>query len=305
VDALFKELAEQAPLGERAFVDLKQFARRAIIAAVRLPYPALSGAIFWHVCSGLGEKLPPVELGECLIEACVALRMSWHFASLRKQMEMLASQHPAVKPLETRLNCILEFLQAPAAASEEVVKAVLEHLDTAVFWGPSELDPLLELAQRAVLAPGAAASLSQGLRDEVETAVANFIVHTCLDYKDRVHPHGSFCIGPDFFMDEIFVIWRFPIELLRRVVAQMDLRIRLMIVMQKRIGPSDQQLFELVRDLVGDNGVLRSIRRSVVQHWLIPLLANPGQNVALHQELLDMDNALLQPGIQHGNWLIP
>lgn len=298
VDVLFSELAKQARLGdmaesgERAFVDLKQFARRVIIAALRLLHPEECGAILQHVCNGLGAKLPPEQLGECLIEMCIAFRMSPHLANLRKQMEMLATQHPAVKPLEARLNCILEFLQAPAAASEEVVTKVLEHLNTAVFWGPSELDPLLRLAERAVLAPGAAASLSQ----PVEAAVKKFIVHACLLYKDRVYPRGSFCIGPDFWMDEFFEIRQFPIELLRSVFSQLDLRVRLMVLMQRRILPSDQHLFELVRDLVSDDGVQRNIRRRVVQHWLGPLLSNPGQNPMLHQELQDMNNALLQHG---------
>lgn len=219
-------------------------------------------------------------------------------------METLASLYPAVQPLEARLNCILEFLQAPAAASNEMVKAVLDYLDTAMFWGPSELDPLLALAQRAVLAPGAA-GLSPSAQAAIETAVMKFIVHACLLYKDRVHPHGSFFIGSDFWMEEIFEIWRFPIELLRRVFSQLDLRVRLMIVMQKRVHPRDQRLFELVRDLVSDNAVLRRIRLAVVQHWSIPLLSNPGQNVALEQELQDMYNALLQPGVQHGAWLLP
>ncbi len=306
VDALFGELAKQARLGDRAesrgraFVDLKQFARRAIIATLRMPHSEGRSAILNHVCNGLEAKLPPAPLGECLIEMCIALRMSPHFANLRKQTEMLASRNPAVKPLEARLNCILEFLQSPAAASEEVVAAVLQQLGTAVFWGPSDFDPLLALADRAVLAPGAAASLSQRQRREVETAVTKFIVHACLLYKDRVLPRGSFCIGSDFWMDEIFEIRQFPIELLRRVVSQLDLRVRLMIVMQRRILPSDQHLFDLVRDLVSDNGVLRNIRLRVVQHWLMPLLARPGQNAALYQELRDMRNALQQPGIQHG-----
>jgi hypothetical protein len=312
VDALFSELAKQARLGdtagsrERAFVDLKQFARRVIIATVfRFGDPEQSSEILQHVCGGLSAKLPPAQFGECLIEMCIAFRMSPLLATLRKQMEMLARRYPAVKPLEARLNCILEFLQAPVAASEEVVIAVLEHLDTAVFWGPSELEPLLRLAERAVLAPGAAGSLSQPLRDAVETAVANFIVHACLLSKDRIHPGGSFLIGSDFFMEEIFQIQQFPIELLRRVFSQLDLRVRLMIVMQKRVHPRDQRLFELVRDLVSDNGVLRRIRLEVVWHWLRPLLSNPGQNVALEQELQDMSNALQQPGVQHGAWLLP
>jgi hypothetical protein len=301
VDVLSSKLGNMAESGEWAFVDLKQFARRAIIATLRMPDPEDCNAVLLHVCNSVSEKLPPEQIGECLIEMCIALRMSpTHFANLSNQMKTLASRYPAVKPLEARLNCILEFLQAPAAASEEVVTAVLEYLDTAVFWGPSEFDPLLLLAKRADLAPGAAAALSQPLQDAVDAAVAKFIKHACWLYKDRVLTRGVFCIGSNFWMDETFELRRFPINLLRRVVSQLDLRIRLMIMMQRRIAPSDQHLFELVRDLVNDNGVPHSTRLDVVKHWLRPLLSNPGWNPVLYQDLQDMYNALLRQRIQHG-----
>jgi hypothetical protein len=248
------------------------FVRRVVIAALRLPSDKRR-VIVSHVWAQR-QKLPLKQYAECLIEFGVHLRGTQD-AELMKIMRDLVGLQPALEPLELRLNNLLKFLQAPSAASEELMTEVLDYLNTAVFWGPSEFEPLLHLAERADLAAGAAASLSQPLREAVESCAENFIVHACS-------------------LDEIGPIRELPIEFLRRVFSRLDIPIMMMIVKPQRVLLRDLVLFPLVCDFARNSSVGGHDRMVIVTHWwrAIHFMRGPVAR-DLQEQLEDMHRALL------------
>lgn len=274
VDQLFGELAQLGDSKRKSeceFVDLKHFVRLVILAALRRPHHRRD-AIVQHVCNALNSSkaVPPEQFAECLVELCIAYHdYPQTFPAMKAKLESLAGEHPAVKPLEARLDRVLSFLRAPAMASEELMATMLEYLSTAVFWTLSEFSVLLKLADRAEGAP-----LPQPLQGALEDAVAAFILHTCWLDKNRVHPDGVFFIGPAFSLTEIALIRKLPIGLLVRVFPRLDVRVKLMLTMQKH--QFDPRWLPLLSALAEDERLPREDRLIVVKHWLQPFADDPG-----------------------------